>query len=380
MSNAFDIRRLGQIFSGQQDSPLLKAYRGVSFGPTNTGSQAASTPDQAISNDQDPVMAALSRIGNGHATDAYRAHLAQLPNAADYAPSKWRRLGAALTAGAGSFGRQPQNAMNLGEQIRDAPLRGALESWQRKGVGLKAQADMEADDVNGKLDTVKQMREYLQKNIENKRADDAAEVNKKYREAQINNLEAGGWEKLYDQEGNTIYYNPKTGERRNLGPSDKTAEIGQRNRGLNQTDRSLGQGDERIKQGAAGVQQGWKRVEQAERGLGLQERSVATGEKNATTAATSATSLAENRGFLAPQTNDAATTIATRNIVTKYPQFKGWVNDQGMIRLPGEYSHGNFFGYGDEDVPDPKTTPNYQTFLDLVEAERQKVISAKRGK
>ena len=82
-----------------------------------------------------------------------------MPKPEDYAPSKWRRLGAALTAGAASFGRDPGNAMALGSEVRDAPLKSAVGSWQLKGAGLKEQADIEAQDIETQRDYVKAMRE-----------------------------------------------------------------------------------------------------------------------------------------------------------------------------------------------------------------------------
>ena len=73
--------------------------------------------------------------------------------------------------------------MALGEEIRDAPLRGALDSWKLKGAGLKEQADMEATDTKGQLERFKQILDYKDKMADNKRADDAAKVNETWRNA-----------------------------------------------------------------------------------------------------------------------------------------------------------------------------------------------------
>ena len=72
-----------------------------------------------------------------------------MPDPSAFAPSKWRRLGAALTAGAALFGKDPQNAMALGSEVRDAPLKFALNTWQLKGAGLKEQADIRTTGCQG---------------------------------------------------------------------------------------------------------------------------------------------------------------------------------------------------------------------------------------
>jgi hypothetical protein len=372
-TNPFDMRRFGQILDPAPQSPLLKAYRGVSFGGTDLGdtSPSAAPTSQQAREVEDPVLSALSKLQTGRATDAYRAHLSQLPQAGDYAPSRARRLGAALTAAAASFGKTPQNAMALGEEIRDAPLRGALDSWKLKGAGLKEQADMEATDTKGQLERFKQILDYKDKMADNKRADDAAKVNETWRNAQIKDLEAGKWDKEFDEAGNLIYYNPKTGERRNLGPSSKTTEIGQKNTELGyrgqevvNSGKRLDLERQRVGLEATRVGQEGTRIGIAQKQLGLNERNTKVNEAN------------RGAGYISPQAADAAETLATRNIVTQNPQFKGWVNKDGMIRLPSEYSTGTM-GWGAESIPD-KNTPNYSTFLEMVEKEKQKILNNRR--
>ena len=66
-TNPFDMRRFGQILDPAPQSPLLKAYRGVSFGGTDLGdtSPSAAPTSQQAREVEDPVLAALSKLQTG---------------------------------------------------------------------------------------------------------------------------------------------------------------------------------------------------------------------------------------------------------------------------------------------------------------------------
>lgn len=359
--NPFDMRRFGQIIGNQNEpSGLMKAYRGVSFGSPTVdaeGASGAAAPSRTQQAD-DPIMAALSRLKGGQATDAYRAHIANLPQPGDYQPSKWRRLGAALTAGAASFGKQPQNAVALGEQIRDAPLRGALDTWKLKGAGLKEQADLEAQDVKGGLETVKQMREYLQKQKENEIAAANSQSQIAYRNAQIENFKSQGWHETYDPQGNLILMKPGEAPR-NMGPSIKSTELGLQQGAAARDEKRVGYEGERVgldrqRVGLEGQRVGLEkeRVGIAGKQLGLNERNTKVNETN------------RGASWISPDSQNDAKTMALNTVLEKNPDWKNWVDKDG-IRAPSSY-WGTY---------NPSNDPNYKTFLAAVDAEEQRILN-----
>lgn len=371
--NPFDLRRYASIASPQQQSPLPKAYRNISFDNPQLRGQTAEPVSSDAREVEDPFMSAINRMRGGKATEAYRSHLSDLPNQSNYQPSKWRRLGAALTAGAASFGKDPQNALALGEQVRDARYRGALENWQLKGAGLKEQAGIEAVDQTAQLARMKQMLDYKNTQADNERLDRAQRATERYQQDTIEARKAQGWKDYNDENGHLIIYNPTTGEKQDMGPSAKTTELGNAAQGMRYRERELGQGDRRI--GLEGQRVGLEgeRVRQGERGLGLEERRTAATEKNATTSAANA----ENRNYVAPGTGDAAEASAARTIVAKHPEFGQYLDDKGLIKLPADYAV-PWYKRGDGKPPDPATDDNYRAFLGMVEAEKNRVLNTRR--
>ena len=329
--NPFDYRRMGGILQGQAptrpslmpQNPWIDAINRVQPPPTNQPAQS-----------QDPLLQALQRMQGGQATQAYRQHVGNIPQPEDYAPSRTRRLGSALTAAAASFGRDPQNAMALGSEIRDAPLRNAVTQWQMKGAGLKEQADLESQDVQGQIkylqairESEKDRRDYQLKLTDQEIARQNADTTKTYREAQIANMVQQGWERTTDAQGNLIMFKPGTNERMNMGPTIEAPRL------ANEQTRLRNQG----------------------RGLDIQQQQANT-YQNAVA------------GFVTPDAQQTAEAQAVRDVVLNNPNWAKWGDsDTGMVKDTSGW-------FSDTDVKDP----DYQAFLAAIAAKKAQILRTQR--
>jgi hypothetical protein len=77
----------------------------------------------------------------GPASQAYSDHLGKVPNQQDYAPSKWRRLGAILSGV--SEGMKGGNSYEAARDINLDPYKQGYQRWVEQGAGLKESAGME---------------------------------------------------------------------------------------------------------------------------------------------------------------------------------------------------------------------------------------------
>jgi len=302
---------------------------------------------------------------SGRATEAYRSHLADLPQAADYAPSKWRRLGAALSAGAASLAGNPK-AMELGEGMRDAPFKGALTNWQLKGAGLKEQADMEATDQKGRYEMVKQYRDYLDKKADNERADLLAKSTIEANDARIANYQNQGWTKDYSPTGTILMI--KGNQIVDTGiPSAKTTDI--------QNDATrIGQGQQGIdiSRGHLGVAQGQLGVAQGNLANSINQTGIAgfnaqTGRMNAITGQVESGARiagAGNNQMSADQIYKAQA-LATQEVLASNPEWKGWVKEDGTVKGPNDYTWSS---------PPTDATPGYTAFKTAVANAQQKYL------
>lgn len=360
--NPFDTRRFFNIASPQPVNPLPRAYRGVTFAPTMIGRQDFEQPKTDEGRMlEDPLISAMSRVG-GKALDAYRNHLDVMPRPEDYAPSRWRRLGAALTAGAASFGRDPKNALALGEEVRDAPYKGALESWQLKGAGLKEQAGLEQADQTAQIARLKQIYDMQDKRADNERLDRAQRATETYQQERINIMRQQGWKDTFGPNGELILYNPTTHESINTGmPTSKTTELGNANR-------ALGQGDERVRQGWANVNLGQQNVGLRGQEVGISGYNATTGRMNAETAQRESQGriLGMGNNQVSPSEQFAAEGLAIRNALKINPDWSNWVNNDGTIKRPDQFW-----------MHDPRNDPNYKTFLETVENEKRKIMGTR---
>lgn len=328
--NPFDYRRMGGILQGQapQRSSLM---------PQNPWMDAINrvqpTPPTQPAQSQDPLFQALQRMQSGQATQAYRQHVGNIPQPEDYAPSKTRRLGSALTAAAASFGRDPQNAMALGSEIRDAPLRNAVTQWQMKGAGLKEQAGLEHDDAEAQVKYLTMVRQMEKDRNDQRIAQQNADSLSDYREAQINKLRQANWHETTDDKGNTVFVDPDNPQNRvSYGPSEATTRLNNENRRL-----------------------------------GYQGRDVATREAGQRTYEKAVS------GFVSPDQQITAEAMAARN-VGRNPKYANWV-DPNTGEIYGINTMWPAWMGGNRPAPDD---PVYKQFLADVETEKQRLMSVQR--
>jgi len=341
MPNAFDMRRYAGMFGGgPQQDPLMSAYRKINFNAPRQQEPVAPEPPAA---QEDPFMSAINRLQSGQAAGAYRKHLTDMPDPKAYAPSKWRRLGAALTAGAASFGKTPQNAMELGSEVRDAPLKSALNEWQLKGAGLKEQADIESQDVKGQMEQIKAIREYMKQQNDTEIAKATAESQIRLRDAQIANFESQGWTQSVRPDGNLWMVKPGQ-EPQNMGPSME-------GRKQDWTEKYQG-GQQQVAEG---------KLKDDQRRTGIMGQ-------NANTYAATA---GRQGGVVDAQENFQAEAFATQQVLREKPEYKGWVNPNGTIKGPNDYWFGG-------SMPNPANDKGYADFLARVESAKQRVLGTRR--
>ena len=391
--NPFDLRRFASLASPQEQSPLPKAYRNVSFGSPEVGPIPRAQP---AAPQQTPLQAALSRFtGTTAATDAYRQHLTELPQGGDYAPSKWRRLGAALTAGAGTMARNPK-ALEVAEGMRDAPFKNALTNWQLKGAGLKEQADMEATNTKGQLAYIESLRKQANEDEDNRRQNALAESTITANAAKIANYENQGWTKDYGPDGTILMIKGnkiidtgiKSAKSTDI-TNDATRLRYEGTRVGNDTERTR-QGGERVKQGWQNVAQGWAGVGQRQEGLGIEHERVGLAREGLTDTQKRTGIMQKdsdvrtaNAGtsYSAPGSNDEAEAVAARRIARTNPAYAKYLDDKGFIKVPADYPESNWYNPGswmNEAAPTTATDPTFKAFTDAVEAEKQKIIGTRR--
>jgi len=77
----------------------------------------------------------------GPATQRYQSHLSEVPNLKDYAPTKWRRLGAVLAGTSAALGGK--DGYSKAREIVMDPYQTAYGDWEGRGAGLKESATLE---------------------------------------------------------------------------------------------------------------------------------------------------------------------------------------------------------------------------------------------
>ena len=344
--NPFISRRISNIFGGpgqDQDSPFVNAGRRFNLSPTGVqpvNSSAVTQPDA----EENPLLSYMQRMqGGGKATGAYREHIGNMPTPEAYAPSKMRRLGGALVAGAASF-NDPKRGAELGRDIIDAPYKNALDSWSMKGAGLKEQANIEQDDATSQLNYMKAVRQaQVDKETQelNRRKVDIdqeqANTNRIYREAQIEDMENNDWIKDTDALGNTVLYHPD-GRVKNMGPSMAGRQQADRERGTayqgmnaqtNRIQANTGIGNLNQRQAEFGYRQGQDAIQNQ-----FDERRVANSEYGTDITAANAGAA----GFVNAGENFTANAMAAQEVARTDPKFAGWsLDEKGMPRGPGDW-------------------------------------------
>lgn len=149
-------RRLDQQF-GQPPAPMDEVPRpnipgSVPLGVRGPLPQARPNPTTTESESERYFRAMQAVRGNQPETSAYRELMNQAPDIANYQPSKWRQLGAALTAGGfGAMGKA-ELGLETGENINYAPYRGAMEQYTPKLEAAKTKATLEQSDIESQLE------------------------------------------------------------------------------------------------------------------------------------------------------------------------------------------------------------------------------------
>jgi hypothetical protein len=158
------------------------------FGDPFAGDDTTIDSYSASDSKQDPLEAMMERLFASQeqstpASKRYQEHISNLPNRADYSPSKWRRLGAIL-AGIGS-----KNGYETASSIVNEPYRNALEDWSLRGKGLQESASIESDDAKARMTAI--MNAYAQRRLADS-ADRTAREQARFNDARIADYERRG--------------------------------------------------------------------------------------------------------------------------------------------------------------------------------------------
>lgn len=133
---------------------------------------------------------------SGPAQDKYKSYLDKVPNPQDYAPTKWRRLGAILSGTSAALGGK--NGYEVARNIVRDPYETAYEDWGRGGQGLKEAATMEEASAAKKatlyqkilsdyMDAQRWERDYEIKMKNATTAEERNELTRIYNEGRIKN-------------------------------------------------------------------------------------------------------------------------------------------------------------------------------------------------
>lgn len=201
----------------------LRFHRSLLGGnPSQVGSDTTGRPStpRPMRGDDRYLQDMLDIQNNvGPATKAYREHVGNVPLRENFAPSKWRRLAAALGAGAIAY-EDPRAGIVAAEEFKNRPYNQAVESYKLKGDVLGEQADIEQAESNAKLRALQQARALGLKydEFELKRRETEAKMRNDQTTAEAAMMrarayaEAQGkpnWVPQLQQDGSVIMINPK---------------------------------------------------------------------------------------------------------------------------------------------------------------------------
>lgn len=321
-------------------------------------------------------------INNFKATRAFMDYVQNTPKREDYQLGKWGKVGAAITAGLAGF-NNPIAGVELGQELRNRPYTYAMQDYATKGKGLEAAAGIESDMYGHDLNFQKMMMEYGDKLADNKREDIRTGIQRDTLTAQQQHwkdqfeqnkskMEADGWQKFIDKDGNEKLINTVTKETRDLGPSIENSKlkVSQVNANANMT-----------RAGAAVTT------------AGAAVRNAATGEQNAKTNATNAET---NKGRLAvdqaalenakrntdsliadrdmnkltqPEFELRAQAAAAKELILEHPEYSAYVNEDGTIKT--DMLNNNRWGWDDD--------AEKEAFTQLMRKKINDIRGRKRG-
>lgn len=154
----------------------------------DTSAESVMAPDEDEENEEDTYApatgAGVSGLAQlGPAAQRYASLMGQKPDAANYKPSKLRRLGAAI-AGFGVGVRDPRAGVETAQSILSNPYQSAIDKWQSQVTGAQAQMGAEAEAM--KQDVARQRAAaYTMSSQARQRQADANDAWRQYQQAHI---------------------------------------------------------------------------------------------------------------------------------------------------------------------------------------------------
>lgn len=167
---------------------------------------------------------------NNPILDQYNQHVQNIPVRQDYAPSKLRRIGAALAGLSAGWRGGPVEGITASEGFNEIPYQRALQDWSVRGKGLQDAAGLETRNIQNENTA---LRNYLNYNLGNRRVDATVSRNEVLKDqgqqrleilkrnsdtaaTRIQQLSNGEWIKgpVLDDGSGMIIINNKTGEKK----------------------------------------------------------------------------------------------------------------------------------------------------------------------
>ena len=149
------------------------------------------------------------------ALEAYKRHIMSMPQQQDYRAGKMDRVAAALAGVSESMRKGGGAGFQAAKGIVDQRYNQALQNYANQGQGLSTLAELESQDMKGKMGYAKTM-------MEQRRAD-AKEIREGLRDAALNKLtdaQIGDLNLKLKTTGKSIVDNPATGEKEIVSLAD----------------------------------------------------------------------------------------------------------------------------------------------------------------
>lgn len=157
--NPYAATRMRSIFKPAGDVGIRLPKRFVS-GQTNTFDPQQKPPedeDDSLSYYRD-LEKLRGQLKAGPARSAYMEALGHQPTAAETAPSRGRKIGAAIAGALGGFAEGPSRGAAMAQHIVDTPYQTAMRDYTTKVAGLGESAKLEQDDIETQMRTLEAAR------------------------------------------------------------------------------------------------------------------------------------------------------------------------------------------------------------------------------
>jgi hypothetical protein len=129
--------------------------------PTRSNPLAAPNAARPPASESERYFNAIQNIrGNQPASSAYKQALTEIPNAAEYRPSGWRRLASMIAGGAMGATGNAALGVQSARTINEYPYQTALEQYQTKLGGLQSAAELERSDVESQIGALEKAYSY----------------------------------------------------------------------------------------------------------------------------------------------------------------------------------------------------------------------------